>query len=94
MKQLVSKKYGRRFLLAENEEELQIIRDMYSEHFVFGLYQIWDGREGKGKEIPEIKAVITKFPQVIGIAFINEVPDFVDNKNTVEVNKNPNLYVR
>lgn len=68
-------------LVAETDGDKTVIKALYDNKIVFGLYKIWiRGDEGKGENHPDIKPYLDKLPTLQGLAWLNVVKGFVPTK--------------
>jgi hypothetical protein len=65
-------------LIAENTDDAKCLRLLYDNNVVFGMWKLWlDNPEDKGKDKVEIKQLLTVFPDMKGVAWLNLVRGFV-----------------
>jgi hypothetical protein len=68
-------------LVAKNEDDAKCLRLLYDNHVVFGLWKLWlDNPEGKGRDNEAIKQLLTAFPDMKGVAWLNLVRGFIPSE--------------
>ena len=79
MKLLTSKHDNTKgILLAFEEDDVKTLRLLHDNSLVFGMWMVWfkPEDESKNRLSEDIQPIVTKFPTVRGIAFINVVKGF------------------
>lgn len=78
MKVLVHENKKRALILALTEEDRRTLELFDNNHLIFGMYQTWyQNPEGRGKDEPTIAGLLTKYPDLQGIGWLNILIDFV-----------------
>ena len=77
MKLLINKSNPKEaIILAFGEDDIKTLHILNDNSLVFGMYLVWFGANGKPLS-EQIQPIVTKFPSVEGIAFLNMVNGFV-----------------
>lgn len=83
MKLLINKTDNRQaILLAFGEDDVKTLQVLHKNSIVFGMYLVWlrvDNRPIE-KLDKQIQPIVTKFPLVEGVAFLNIIKGFVPVK--------------
>jgi len=83
MKLLISKKTNKEaILLAFSEDDVKTLQILYKNNIVFGMYLVWFRVDNRPIEKldKQIQPIVTKFPSVEGVAFLNIIKGFVPVK--------------
>lgn len=57
--------------MAESTEDMEVIRFLYDQHVVFGMWKLYTKADDKEKKTDEYKFLNKFYPDAIGLAWVN-----------------------
>jgi len=72
-----SKDSSQKLLIAETNNDMDVLHFLFDSHIVFGMWKIYDYGGDKSRICREAKYLMTNHPLAKGMSFINKVENYV-----------------